>query len=230
MKKSHFFHCFFAIVGSLFIAQTASAYIQYAYSSDALEWQYTKFNEQSYEEINDDPDGKINFNFSFEIDENLLSSTAPTLLTVKNANVFTDTATANEDYERSLRSAVSGTVKINPDKTINFWNFIFAIDVSDLNESNYLNNLRDHNVRIISAGGATTCNCDRFWEDINITTQRPYNTWIIAATLDNHYRNQSDFDNWTVTEVNVPEPGSLALASIGLLGFLLRRRSLRVKS
>lgn len=217
-----------AILSSFFIAQSSSAYLQYTYESDALEWQYTHLNGYEYDEINNDPDGNIVFRFSFNVDENLLSSTAPTSFIIKDADVFTDTTMGSEYYDPDFHSLFYGKIIINPDRTIKFWNFVTAIEVRDLNENNYLNNLRDHDVRIISAGGLTTCNCDRFWEDVNITTQRPHNTWIIAAILDSHYRNESDFDNWTVTPVS--ESGSLALLGIGLAGCLFMRRKEKTKT
>lgn len=129
----------------------------------------------------------------------------------------------NEYSTPHFHSLFYGKIIINPDRTIKFWNFVTAIEVRDLAESRYLNHLRDHDIRIITGGRLTTCNCDRFWEDINLTIPRPQNTWIIAATLENQYRSESDFNNWTVTEVNVPEPNSLTLATIGLLGVLMLR-------
>lgn len=226
MKTPKLLSNIFAITVSFFIAQSSSAYLQYTYESDALDWQFTKLNDFDFDggEINNDPDGNLIFRFSVNIDEAQLSSTTPTSFIVKDANVFTDLAFGGEYYDPSFHSLFYGKITINPDRTIKFWNFITTVEVSDLNEGNYLNKLRDHDVRIISAGGATTCDCDRYWEDLNITTQRPYNTWIIAAKLDNHYSVDSDWNNWTVTEISVAEPGSLALMIFGLTGCLLLRR------
>ena len=225
MKPFHFLPRVLVILGSFFIAHTSAAYLQYTYTSDALEWQTTFLNDYDWgAEINNDPDGKIEFGFSFNLDESLLSSTSPSSFIIQNAEIVTDTTMGNEYYEPDFHSLVYGKVIINPDRTIKFWNLIFAIEARDLNESTYLNNLINHNVRVISAGGTTTCNCDRFWEDVNIVTRRPQNTWIVAATLDNYYRNDSDFDNWSLTQISVSEPGSLILVALGLTGFLVMRR------
>lgn len=216
---------FFGILSSFFIAQISSAYLQYTYSSDVLEWQSTFVNDTDFgEEINNDDDGNIIFNFSFDIDENLLSDAAPTSFIIKNANVVSDTSLGDFFYDLDFHSLVYGRVIINPDRTINYWNLILDLAIRDPRESDRLNNLRDHDIRIISGGGLNTCNCDRFWEDINVTTQRPYNTWIIAATIDNQYRNDSSFAHWSVAQTQVAEPGSLLLVFIGLVGFLMLRR------
>ena len=231
MKKFHFFQSCVAVFGSFFIAQTSAAYLQYTYTSDALEWQTSILNGEDYGlELSTDADGKISFGFSFNIDENLLSDTSATAFIIKDANVFTDTTVGNEYLTPDFHSLFYGKIIINPDRTIKFWNFVTAIEVRDLAESRYLNHLRDHDIRIITGGGTTTCNCDRFWEDINITIPRPQNTWIIAATLENQYRSESDFNNWTITPVDVPESSSLILMSIGLAGcFLIRRKKLTDK-
>lgn len=238
MKTFHFFQSCVAILGSFFIAQTSSAYLQYTYSSDALEWQTSILNGEDYGlELSTDADGKIAFGFSFNIDETLLSDTAPTSFIIKDAEIVTDTTVGNEYLTPDFHSLFYGKIVINPDKTIKFWNFVTAIEVRDLADSRYRNHLRDHDIRFISAGGVTTCNCDRFWEDINITIPRPQNTWIIAATLENQYRSASDFNNWTITEitapmaaaVSVPESSSLSLFGIGLVGCMLMRRREKLK-
>lgn len=228
MKSSKFLSGVFAILGSFFLAHTSSAYLQYTYASDTLEWQNTILNGYDYgEEISDDDEGDIAFGFSFKVDEGLVSDTTPTSFIIQSADFFADKGLGNQYGESDLRSLVYGKVIINPDRTIKFWNVIFAVEVKNLADSAYLNKLRDHDIRVISAGGATTCNCDRLWEDLNITTQRPYNTWIIAATLENYYRSDSDISNWSVKQATVSESGSLALVGIGLMGCLFMRRKQR---
>jgi len=225
MKHFIFLPHFFVILSSFFIAQTSSAYLQYTYSSNVLEWQSTILNDWDYgSELNSDEDGNIAFNFSFDIDENLLSAVAPTSLTITNANIYSDTSLGEPFNELDFQSIVNGHVIVNPDKTINYWNFILDIAISDPRENDQLNELRDHDLRIMSAGGVNTCNCNRFWEDINVTTQRPYNTWIIAATIDNQYSNDSSFTDWSVEQTEVAEPGSLLLMIIGIIGVLMMRR------
>jgi len=229
----------FAILSSFFIAHTSSAYLQYTYSSDALEWQRSILNGEDYGlELSTDPDGKVAFGFSFNIDENLLSDTAPTSFIIKDAEVVTDTTVGNEYYTPDFHSLFYGKIVINPDRTIKFWNFVTAMEVRDLADNRIQNHLRDHDIRFITAGGASTCNCDRFWEDLNIIIPRPQNTWVIAATLENQYRNASDFGNWTINSitipsaalVSVPESNSLALLGVGLAGIMLMRRREKLKT
>jgi len=225
MKHFIFLPHFFVILSSFFIAQTSSAYLQYTYSSDVLEWQSTILNDWDYgSELNSDEDGNIAFNFSFDIDENLFSAVTPTSFTITNANIYSDTSLGEPFDETDFQSIVNGQIIVNPDMTINYWNFILDIAVSDPRENDQLNELRDHDLRIMSAGGVNTCNCNRFWEDINVTTQRPYNTWIIAATIDNQYSNDSSFTDWSVEQTEVAEPVSLLLMIIGIIGVLMMRR------
>jgi hypothetical protein len=219
----------FVLLSSFFIAQTSSAYLQYTYASDALEWQSSFLNNEDFgDEINNDPDQQIVFNYSFNIDESLLSDLTPTSFIIKNAEVYSDRSLGDAPHAPDFNPLVSGRVIINPDRTIQYWNFILNLSLSDPDESEYLNKLRDHDIRIASIGGRNTCNCDRFWEDLNLTTQRPYNTWIIAATVDNHYRSESDFNNWSVKQAPVSEPGPLILIAFGIMGILaIRRNKLR---
>ena len=229
MKPSIILPRLFVMLSSFFIAQTSFAYLQYTYTSDVLEWQSTFLNDMDFgEEINVDEDRSIAFNYSFNIDENLLSDSSPTSFIINNADVYSDRSLGNPFHEFDFHSLVYGRVIINPDKTIQYWNLIFDIAVSNLSEYEQVSRLQDHDIRIISGGGRNTCNCDRLWEDINLTIPRPHYTWIIAASVDNYYRSESDFNNWSVEQSSVAESNPLMLAAIGLMGILIIRRQ-RIK-
>jgi len=214
----------FAILSSFLIAQTSSAYLQYTYSSDVLEWQSTLLNDEDFgEEINSDEDKNIFFNYSFNIDENLLSSTTPTSFIINNADVYSERSLGDPYFEPDFHSVVFGKVIINSDKTIRYWNLTLDLAINAINEYEIVNKLSDHDIRILSKGGLSTCNCDRLWEDINLTTRRPHDTWIITSTVDNYYRSANDFDNWSVNQLSVMESNPLPLVAIGLLGLLAMR-------
>jgi len=218
---------FFVMLSSFFIAQTSFAHLQYTYTSDVLEWQSTLLNGVDFgEAIKNNDDENIVFNYLFNIDENLLSDAAPTSFIINNADVYSDRSLSDPFHEFALDSLTYGTVIINPDKSIRYWNFILDIAITDLDENNLVNNLRDHDIRIISQGGLTTCNCDRLWENMNLTTRRPHDTWIIAASVDNYYRSESDFDNWSVEQLSVTESNPLILVAMGLMGILVMRKKI----
>lgn len=229
MKPFILLRRFFVIFSSFTIAQFSFAHLQYTYTSDALEWQSTLLNGMDFgEEISNNPGSKISFNFSFDIDENLLSDSAPTSFTIRNADAHSDRSLGDPFYEFSVDSSTYGTVVINPDKTIRYWNFLLNLDITNLGENDLVNKLQDHDIRIVSRGGLSTCNCDRLWENMNLTTRRPHDTWIIAATVDNYYRSESDFDNWSVEQLSVAESNPLMLVAIGLMGILvIRRKSIK---
>jgi hypothetical protein len=219
----------FVMLSSFFIAQTSFAYLQYTYTSDVLEWQSTFLNGMDFgEEINVDEDRSIAFNYSFNIDENLLSDSSPTSFIINNADVYSDRSLGNPFHEPDFHALVYGRVIINPDKTIQYWNLILDLAISDLSENEQVSRLQDHDIRIISGGGRNTCNCDRLWENINLTTRRPHDTWIVAASVDNYYRSESDFNNWSVEQSAVAESNPTMLLAIGLMGILvIRKKSIK---
>ncbi|PUA29483.1 MAG: hypothetical protein B0W54_02525 [Cellvibrio sp. 79] len=64
---------------------------------------------------------------------------------------------------------------------------------------------------------------DRFEYKTDIYTQRPFNTWQYVNTVETHYAGASDWNNWVIEKIDVPEPHPLMLIVVGL-GMLMINR------
>lgn len=197
------------------------AYVKYTYTSDSLNWKNSYFNgyDTGY------PLGEkelVKFDFSFEVDESLLSKTSSTMFMIKDAELVPVLEDGDWWKQPTYDSKVRGRVEINPDKTIKYWYVLFDVNVYDLSYDEEFNTLAQHKMTVNSFGGANTCNCDLLQDRTNVITRRGPG-WVKAFHGENRYGNRSSFDNWTITHY-VPEANGLALAAIGLLGLVAIRR------
>ncbi|HTF95005.1 MAG TPA: hypothetical protein VL995_02640 [Cellvibrio sp.] len=207
------------------IAQSSHAYLQYTYTSDPLNWKSTAVSGSPYEEINLQTDGKISFSFSFNVDESAIASTGYTSIFINNASVVADSVL--DDSSKAFEYAkilTLGRVYINPDRSVRYWRFLHDLEEINIMGDSRLDKMINHDLRAVSMGGVGTCNCDTLHEKTNVLTQRPFQNYIIAATIDSLFSNSNDFSNWTIKEISVDEPNVLILSSLGLLGVLLIRR------
>lgn len=224
MKFSALANRLMATLALGFFAQSSHAYLQYTYTSNPLNWKSTNVSGSPYEEINLQTDGQVTFSFSFNVDENAIAPTGYTSIFINNASVIADSVLDDASREFEYAKILTlGRVYINPDRSVRYWRFLH-----DLEEINImgpkLDKMINHDLRAVSMGGAGTCNCDTLREKTNVLTQRPYETYIIAATIDSLFSNASDFSKWTIKEISVDEPNVFILSSLGLLGVLLVRR------
>lgn len=229
MQSIKLLYLFFLSFFTFLISPTSSAYIQYSYSADPLDLKATYVGGQS-DFLGSTNRELITFSFSFEIDENELSASGKTLVNINQANI-TPVIKYDNPYDQGnyiFESKVRGRVEINPDKTINYWYLLFDVKPYDLYRTEQHNLATDRKVSIGSFGGTNTCNCDIFQDRLWATSQRR-DWWVRAIYLDFRYGHQSSFDNWTITHT-VPEANGLVLASLGLLGLLIIRRTKNVNS
>lgn len=84
----------------------------------------------------------------------------------------------------------------------------------------------EHFSLIESSYGADTCNCDRAYERYDLFTGRPYYQYAYVGTVALGWQLDSSIANWTITNVEVPEPGA-GLLSLLVFGLLFAVRSYR---
>ena len=198
-------------------ALPSAAYTEYVYQTGILPWEYTEVSSQPYHEPALGDGGELpSFGFSFLIDDNALSADAVTNFALNNINVWIDESFFGENT-RELTSSSSGKVGIRPDGTVAFWELLFSFNEIVLPDSPPAVELGEYRVQIRSAAGAGTCNCDYLNNYLNVVTRRPYNTWIVAATIDNHFRDASDVNNWTASAVPLPATWLLLLSGVVLV-------------
>lgn len=196
------------------------AYVKYTYTSDSLNWKNTYYGGHDY---HIEPSGRdVKFEFSFEIDESILSTSSSTTLMLSDATLTPIMIPANVWPTYEYHSKVRGRVEINPDKTIKYWYILFDVNVETVEFGDAYNKLTNRIMTVNSFGGSNTCNCDLTQDRFNTVIQRK-NDWAIANQMEYRYGNRSSFDNWTITHY-VPEANGLALAAIGLLGLVAIRR------
>lgn len=198
------------------------AYTEYTYQSNILPWESSIVNSEDYPEpLLVDGAELPSFGFSFSLPDNELSIDAVKSFSLSDIDVWINDAYFGW-YARDLASSSSGSVGINPDGSVAFWELMFSLNEIVTPDSPSTVALTDYNINILSAGGAGTCNCDHLNNDWNILTQRPQNTWIIAATAEVNFRDTSEINNWLVTAVPAPATWLLFMSSVA---FLLWRRS-----
>jgi hypothetical protein len=225
MKTLALLKAFLVLVSLGFSSSPAIAgLIKYTYASGDLDWKSTFIAGQNnwQESINED-DGKISFVFSVDIDEAKISSSSPSSFLIADSDIQTDVAYDNNWERNTFLHFTSGKLILNPDKSVSYWDLFFTVYVHHSDFDTRLNQLINHRIYIKSSGGNKTCNCDYFHEVLNIITQRPQNTWIIASSGDSIYSSGTSFDSWSMEKIPVNEPKGFVLAALGLLGFFLVR-------
>ncbi len=214
------------LFGLLALSQsTFAGLIQYTYSSKPLQWEKTLIAGYEWEEevINED-DGDISFQFSFTLDDTLISSSALSKIFITNVELLTDSAFDSNWWEPEFTTSTNAKVIINPDGTINAWSFIFKSHINDATRNTLVNKMRDHKIYINSQGGKGTCNCDFFQEKTNFVIERPEDSWIIASYGDATYKSNNALSQWKIEKIPVTEPAGLVLTALGLLGLAATRR------
>ena len=207
------------------VALPSVAYTEYTYQTDILPWESSLVNSEDYPEPPLVDGGEFpSFGFSFLIPDNALSADSVTHFALSDIDVWINEAFFGW-YDHDLASSSSGSVGINPDGSLAFWELVFSLNEIVTPDSPPTVALRDYKIDILSAGGADTCNCDHLNNRSNALSQRPYNTWIVAATVENNFRDASDVNNWSATAVPAPAAWLLVISS---LAFLMWRRDRNV--
>lgn len=208
-----------------FIAGRAFAgLVTYSYSSKSLDWIYSLSVGHEQPEIKSQEDGEVSFKFSFSIDDALISNSLPTTFIINDSQINPDVLYRDPYTTFNFFHFTSGKLIVNPNKSIDYWDLFFTIYVNDKDYSADLNRMSNHMIYIKSRGGANTCNCDTFREKLNILTQRPYNTWIIASNGDSFYQRDTSFANWSYERISITEPGGLALIFLGTISLVAIRK------
>ena len=209
-----------------FTMQPAFAYSQYTYSTDVLPWEYSIWNhsEKDYEtEYLLEGSHSPAFSFSFAVDDNELLTNGLTTHIVKDADATINPAFFG-NYTRNLEVKSNGRVFLNPDGSVASWNLLFVLPTKIFPDTDAFTKLTKYTLRLWSAGGINTCNCDRLQMNLDIVTQRQNGWWPVADEQSN-YAEVSDFSNWSIEKIGVPEPQTYALLFLGLFLIVFFHRS-----
>ncbi|HTF96981.1 MAG TPA: PEP-CTERM sorting domain-containing protein [Cellvibrio sp.] len=216
------FYCWIARIlffSALMISLPASAYLQFTYTSQQLPLTQALYDNAPWEDFAYEDYGPFNFSISFKADEQDLSLKPVTHFLMDDFTFAFDADYFVLDYLLRISPTSNGRVSLNKNGEIVGWNFTVTITeliTPDTDMAHYY--AAGHRDTITSRGGAGSCNCDVFTNRVNAHTW--HYVWFKLAPLQYIYSGESQFGNWTIEKINVPEPGSAGLLMAGLLGLL----------
>ena len=214
-----------AFLSTFFAVQPACAYLQYSYATDVLPWEYSILNHQEKDYENEyllEGSHSPAFTFSFAVDENELLSSGLTVHEVKDGDATINPAFFG-NYTRNLDVKSTGKVFLNPDGSIYSWNLLFVLPTKVFPDTDAFTKLSKYTLRLWSAGGKKSCNCDRLQLNMDIVTQRQNGWWPVSDEQSN-YADASNYENWYIEKTGVPEPQTYAMLLFGLAAIVLFQR------
>jgi hypothetical protein len=155
------------------------------------------------------------FSVTFTSNDNVASTGAATTLQLHNPST-----TVNwPDYTMAEYFApqIPSFITLNGDGTVLDWEFSLEYFYRGSGPDNPPS---EHRAFVQSYFGGD----DRFEYKNDIYTQRPFNTWQYVNTVETHYAGASDWNNWIIEKIDVPEPHPLLLIVAGL-GILIISRA-----
>ena len=116
-------------------------------------------------------------------------------------------------------SLIDSSITLNTDDSVSAWNFSFSVLSEDDGDVDSGIEPTHETWLINSSYGANTCNCDYIKAESDIFIQRQ-NGWQYINTLGFEFEGANSPGNWTIENVDVPEPFSylLLLSGLGLIG------------
>lgn len=120
--------------------------------------------------------------------------------------------------------ATNSSITLNKDGIVAAWNFSLAM--TQIVPESPDNPMYSRNWLVESSYGINTCNCDKLFFGADLFIERPFNTWQFIGTLGFLHGGPSDPGNWSIGEVNVPEPQPhmLFLTSLAMIMLARSRR------
>jgi hypothetical protein len=197
-------------IGSLFTAGDAMANVEFSYDSNPLKWRYGYFNELTNYGSQVDPWPR--FSFSFDVPESWLSTTSPSTFFIPVQQASTDPVL----FETiDINPGAGGTLTVNPDGTVASWNFSMLLTELPV-PHDPIYDVFDRRVRLSSAYGAGTCNCD-ILELKNTLFEYNGEYFEPLGPAAAWYRSRSTLGGWTGEISAVPEPATITMLLSGLL-------------
>ena len=200
-----------AVLSGALFTQSALANIQLTYTSFDLSFI------QGY--LGGEPDdsvGSADYPFKFSATFTATESNPATLLS--GTFIEIPSWTSNPGFTHSI-SLIDSNITLNTDGSVSAWNFSFSALYD--NAGNIDGGIDpSHDTWLINSSyGANTCNCDYVKAESDIFIRRQ-NTWQYINTLGFEFEGANLPSNWTIENVDVPEPLSylLLLSGLGLIG------------
>lgn len=221
MKKIRHMKLFGSIVFLCLNAHSAWADTRFTYTSDALDWESSKLYGENYV-LGDDVSPV--FTLSFILTGNWTALTSPATFFMPVAPQI-GVSNYTDPYTFKPNAANKVTVGLNGEVTD--WNFSYAFDPVVTSSTDPVEKLVNRRIKIFSANGDATCDCDVLQDRFNVATyltgQRPY----LIGPAEINYRDAAGPNNWTVAAISpVPEPSTygMLLGGLAMMGYTTRRK------
>ena len=227
MKKIRHMKLFGSIVFLCLNAHSAWADTRFTYTSDALAWDSSKLYGEDY--VFSDDVSPV-FTLSFILTGNWTALTSPATFFMPAApksGISNYPELLFSPFPYTLRPTAENKVTVGLNGEVTDWNFSYAFDPVVTSSTRPIDLLIDRRIKIFSANGDTTCDCDVLQDRFNVATfltgERPY----LIGPAEINYRDAAGPSNWTVAAISpVPEPSTygMLLGGLAMMGYTTRRK------
>lgn len=209
------------LVTLIFALPSSAALLKFTYTSDSLPLSAAYYEGELWEYP--EPIEPVSFSMSFSAVEQDLSLKPITTFLMDDFNFSFNSSYYVFDYPLRLSSGSYGRVSLNKAGEIVSWNLLLEMaelitPETDLEEHRVAN----RKINVVSRGGTNTCNCDLLTGRIHVHTWHYH--WIQLAPLKFEFSNANQTENWTIENIQVPEPSLAGLCLSGLAVLLWCRR------